>query len=108
MYADYALAQQAFASPDLMRGRRYKETVKAYLHDDSVDPVPLQRLAARHPDNVDRVLRAATGRPALTWHEHGEQLLRQHKANWYAQSHLPRLIVLSDRLAAHIRAGVQG
>ncbi|HZM83439.1 MAG TPA: hypothetical protein VFC19_47600 [Candidatus Limnocylindrales bacterium] len=107
MYAEYALAQQAFADPDLLRHRRYKEVVKAYLHDDSVDPVPLRRLAARHPDNADRVLRAATGKPALTWQEHGEQLLRKHKADWYAGSHLPRLTVLSDRLAAHIRAGYQ-
>jgi hypothetical protein len=108
MYADYALAQQAFADPDLMRRRRYKEIVKVYLHDDSVDPVPLQRLAARHPDNADRVLRAATGKRTVTWHEHGEQLLRRHKAEWYASSDLPRLTVLSDRLAAHVRAGFPG
>ncbi|MEU8260742.1 hypothetical protein AB0C02_08980 [Micromonospora sp. NPDC048999] len=107
MYADYDLAQQAFADPDLMRRRRYKEVIKAYLHDDSVDPVPLQRLTARHPDNADRVLRAATGKPAFTWHEHGEQLLRKHKADWYDNSHLPRVTVFSDRLAAHIRAGHQ-
>ncbi|MEU5941465.1 hypothetical protein ABZ807_20290 [Micromonospora sp. NPDC047548] len=107
MYADYDLAQQAFADPDLMRRPRHKEIVKAYLHDDTVDPVPLQRLSARHPDNADRVLRAATGKPAFTWHEHGEQLLRKYKADWYASSHLPRLTVLSDRLAAHIRAGLR-
>lgn len=108
LYADYALARQAFADPDLMRRRRHKEIIQAYLHDDSVDPVPLQRLATRHPDNADRVLRAATGKPALTWHDHGEQLLRKHKADWYASSHLPKLTVLSDRLAAQVRAGHQG
>jgi len=107
MYADCALAQQAFADPDLMRRRRHKETIKAYLHDDSVDPVPLQRLAARHPDNADRVLRAATGKPAFAWHSHGEQLLHKLKPDWYANSHLPRLTILSDRLAAHVRAGQQ-
>ncbi len=105
MYADYHLAQQSFADPDLMRRRRHKEIVKAYLNDDSVDPVPLQRLAARHPDNADRVLRAATGKPALTWREHGEQILRKNKATWYEQSQLPSITVFSDRLAAHVRSG---
>lgn len=105
MYADYAIAEQAFADPDLIRRRRYKETIKAYLHDDGVDPVPLRRLAARYPHNVDRVLRSATGKPALTWHQHGEGLMREHKAKWYASNHLPWVTVLSDRLAAHVRAG---
>ena len=107
MYADYALAQQAFADPDLMRRRRHKETIKAYLDDDSVDPIPLQRLAARHPDNADRVLRAVTGKPAVSWQPHGEQLLRKNKADWYARSHLPALTVFSDRLATHVRASQQ-
>jgi hypothetical protein len=56
-YADYALACEAFADPDLVRKRRHRETIKAYLDDDAVDPVPLLRLAARHPDNASRVLR---------------------------------------------------
>lgn len=79
MYLDYALAQEAFADPDLMRRQRHKETGKAYFTDDSVDPVPLQRLAARHPDNASRVLRAALGKPGLSWEADGERLLRQFK-----------------------------
>jgi hypothetical protein len=104
MYADYALVQEAFADPELMRRKRHKQAVKEYIHDESVDPVPLQRLADRYPHNADRVLRAATGKPAIKWRDHGEELLRKHKADWYAISHLPRLTVLSDRLAAHLRA----
>jgi hypothetical protein len=107
MYADYHLAQQAFADPDLMPPPAQGDH-QNYLHDESVDPVPLQRLATRHPDNADRVLRSATGKPALTWHQHGEQLLRNYKAEWYTRSRLPSLTVFSDRLAAHIRAGYAG
>ncbi|WP_432976514.1 hypothetical protein [Dactylosporangium sp. CA-233914] len=103
MYADYALAQEAFDNPDLMRERRYKETIKSYLDDDSVDPIPLQRLAARHPGTVDRVFRAALGKPAFRWETDGERLLRERKSSWYARPPLPRVTVLSDRLAAVLR-----
>ncbi|WP_432829147.1 hypothetical protein [Dactylosporangium sp. CA-092794] len=100
MYADYALAQEAFDNPGLMRRRRYKETIKSYLDDDSVDPTPLQRLAARHPDTVNQVFRAALGKPAFRWETDGERLLREHKSSWYARPPFPRVTVLSDRLAA--------
>ncbi len=103
MYADYALAQAAFADPDLMRRRRYKEIIKAYLEEDSIDPVPLQRLAARHPDTVNRVIRAALGKPAFRWDSDGDQLLRQRKSSWYARPALPSVTVLSPRLAAALR-----
>src|SRR5690242_20194392 len=46
---------------DLMRRRRHKETVKAYLTDESVEPVPLRRLTDRYPDTASRVIRAALG-----------------------------------------------
>jgi hypothetical protein len=105
MYADYALAQEAFANPDLMRRRRYKETIKSYLDDDSVDPVPLQRLAARHPGTVDQVFRIALGKPAFRWETDGERLLRERKSSWFARPPLPRVTVLSDRLAAALRHG---
>lgn len=102
-YADYALACEAFAEPDLVRRRRYRETIRAYLDDDSVDPVPLLRLAARYPDNASRVLRLALGKPAFRWDTNGEALLRTKKAVWYTNEHLPHVAVIGDRLAEHLR-----
>jgi hypothetical protein len=103
MYADYALAQEAFDNPDLMRNPRHKETIKAYLDDDTVDPIPLQRLAARHPDTVNQVFRAALGKPAFRWDTDGERLLRERKHSWYERPPLPRVTVLSDRLSTALR-----
>jgi hypothetical protein len=94
--------QAAFADPDLMRRRRYKETVKSYFLDGSVDPVPLERLAGRHPDTVSRVIRAAFGKPALTWERDGEPLLRPYKSTWYERPVLPAVSVVSDRLAPFV------
>lgn len=102
-YADYALACDAFASPDLVCRRRYRETIRAYLDDDSVDPVPLLRLAARYPDNASRVLRLALGKPAFRWDTDGQALMRTKKATWYANEHFPHVAVLGDRLTQHLR-----
>ena len=102
VYVDYALAEAAFADPDLMRRRRYKETVKAYLTDESVDPVPLRRLTDRYPDTASRVIRAALGKPALSWERDGEQLLHRYKQAWLARPDLPRVSVINDRLRPYV------
>jgi hypothetical protein len=107
MYADYALACAAFADPDLLRRRRYKETVLAYFKDESVDPVPLRRLAARHPGTADIVLRRALGKPHLRWDPDGEAQLRVDKATWYEREHLPHVTVMGERLAAAIRSAAE-
>ncbi|MCP9947103.1 hypothetical protein LUX33_00580 [Actinomadura madurae] len=45
-YVDYAVAQQAFAAPDLVRRRIYREVVSAYLREEGISPVPIRRLVA--------------------------------------------------------------
>jgi hypothetical protein len=100
-YLDYALAEEAFAHPDLISSRRHTEIVAAYLTDDSVDPIPIQRLAARYPDNAGRVVRAALHKPGLRWEGDGEEVLRRFKAKWYERPILPRVTVVTDRLAAY-------
>jgi hypothetical protein len=83
VYVDYALAEAAFVDPDLMRRRRHKETVKAYLTDESVDPVPLRRLTARYPDAASRVIRGALGKPDLNWKRDGDKsCARTRRRGW--------------------------
>jgi hypothetical protein len=102
VYVDYALAEAAFADPDLIRRRRHKETVKAYLTDESVDPVPLRRLTARYPDTASRVIRGALGKPGLNWERDGEQLLRKYKKAWLARPTMPRVSIITDRLKPYV------
>lgn len=46
-YAEFGLVAEAFADPDLVRRRRWRGHLLAYLHDDSVEPMVLRRLAGR-------------------------------------------------------------
>lgn len=41
--------------------------------------------------------------PGLSWEHDGERLLRQFKPTWYERPVLPRVSVISDRLAATLR-----
>jgi hypothetical protein len=102
VYYDLHLVEQAFADPELTRKRQYRETLKDYLTEDGLSPVPLIRLAERDHATADRVFRRLTGKPRFVWSRDGEALLRAHKPEWYDRPSLPRLSVVGERLAAYV------
>jgi hypothetical protein len=99
--ADFGLVEQAFADPDLVRRRRYREQVLSYLHDDSVEPMVLRRLADRDPDKASEVFRRVLKRPRFEWVRDGEKLLRSAKSDYYARPRLPTVTPVGDRLSAY-------
>ena len=99
--AEYGLVADAFADPDLLRRRRYRETVLAYLHDDSVAPMVLRRLAGRDPDKASTVFRRLLKRPRFDWARDGEELLRSLKPDHFARPPLPTVTPVSERLSAY-------
>jgi hypothetical protein len=102
-YADFGLVEEAFANPDLVRRRRWREQVLSYLHDDSVEPMVLCRLAERNPDRADKVFRRVLKRPRFEWSRDGEDLMREAKADYYARPPRPRVSPVSERLATFAR-----
>jgi hypothetical protein len=104
VYFDLHLVEETFADPDLTRKRQYRETLEAYLTEDSLSPVPLIRMAERDHDTADRVFRRLLGMPRFSWTKDGETLLRKHKSAWYERPPLPCVTVLGDRLAPYAEA----
>jgi hypothetical protein len=100
-YAEFGLVEAAFADPDLVRRRRYRERALSYLHDDSVEPMVLRRLADRDPDKASLLFRRLLKRPRFDWARDGEELLRTAKADYFARVPRPRVSPLSERLAAY-------
>ncbi|NDU75081.1 hypothetical protein GWI34_20980 [Actinomadura sp. DSM 109109] len=99
-YIDYALARQAFAEPDLVRRRRYRDIVSAYLREEGISPVPIRRLAAEAGDDTSsRLFQKLLNKPGFSWKRDGEALLRKYKADWYAEPPLPRVTLTSPALA---------
>jgi hypothetical protein len=108
VYFDLHLVEEAFADPERTRKRLHRETLKGYLTDESLSPVPLIRMAERDHDAADRVFRRLLGKPRFSWSADGEALLRQHKPAWYTGPPRPRVTVLGERLAPYAGAGAHG
>jgi len=100
-YAEFGLVEHAFANPDLLRRSRWREHVLSYLHDDSVEPMVLRRLAERDPEKASVVFRRLLKRPRFEWSRDGEELMRETKPDYYARPPRPRVSPVSERLATY-------
>ncbi|WP_158550771.1 hypothetical protein [Geodermatophilus sp. TF02-6] len=101
--AEFGLVAEAYADPELVRRRRYREQVLSYLHDDSVAPMVLRRLADRDPDKASALFRRLLKRPRFDWARDGEELLRSVKPDHFARPPLPSVTPVGERLAAYAR-----
>ena len=101
LYADFGPIERAFADPSLLRHPDYRRRVRDYLGDDTVSPLLFVRMAARDPERTNEVFRKLLGRKHFDWTIDGEKLMRQRKSHYFEQPRLPRIVPLSDKLAAY-------
>ena len=97
-YNEYGMLRDLFGQPALAADKRYADVLRGYLQSESIAPLPLQRLAAAHPDTVDAVFRKILRRRDFTWTEHGEALMRRRKAWYYRREPRPGVSVIGARL----------
>ena len=97
-YPEYGMLRDLFGDPALAADKRYAEVLRGYLGSDTIEPLPLRRLAAAHPDTVDAVFRRILRQKDFTWAEDGEALLRRRKAWYYAREPRPGVSVIGVRL----------
>lgn len=95
----YGAFRHAFEHPE----EASLELVEDYLVSDSIEPMAFERMVARFPAGVDRVLSALTGDPDFRWDRDGTALMRRHKPWWFAKPPLPTTFVVPERLATWIR-----
>lgn len=98
LYADYGLLQELFADPALATSKRHMDVLRAYLREETISPLPFRRLAMSFPDTIDTVFRKLLRKPAFTWNEHGETLLRRRKPRYYGHEPRPSISVIGTRL----------
>jgi hypothetical protein len=101
-YAEFGLVEAVFADPALLRRRLYKQRLLDYLDDDSVSPLPFRRLANRDPDRASVPFQKLLRRPGFDWRTDGENLLREHKAEFYDRPPRPSITPISERLARYV------
>ena len=97
-YNDYGMLRELFDDPALAADKRYSDVLRGYLEADSVGPLPIRRVVAAHPETADAVFRKVLRKPAFTWAEHGEALLRRRKAWYYEHEPRPGVLVIGARL----------
>ncbi|MDT5358823.1 MAG: hypothetical protein QOC69_585 [Mycobacterium sp.] len=100
LYAEFGMIEQAFADPSLLRRPEYRRRVRDYLDDDTVSPVLFERIAARDPERTNQVFRKLLGHNHFNWAIGGDKLMRQRKPDHFDRPRLPRIVPLSDKLAA--------
>jgi hypothetical protein len=97
-YPEYGMLRDLFGDPALAADKRYADALRGYLRSETIAPLPLQRLAAAHPDTVDAVFRKILRQRDFTWAEHGEALMRRRKAWYYQHKPRPGVSVVGARL----------
>jgi hypothetical protein len=97
------MLQAMFADPSLAADPVHANVLRAYLREDSIPPLPLRRMAAAFPGNVDAVFRRVLGNRAFTWSQNGVGLLKKRKPGYYDAEPTPCVAVLSDRVMALAR-----
>jgi hypothetical protein len=100
---EYGMLREMFADPALAADPQHANVLRAYLREDSIPPLPLRRMAAAFPGNVDAVFRRVLGNRAFSWSQNGTGLLRKRKPGYYAADPAPGVAVLSDRVLALAR-----
>ncbi|MET8408593.1 hypothetical protein ABZV34_10900 [Streptomyces sp. NPDC005195] len=101
-YADYGMLRELFANPALEGRRQHQDLLRTYLREESIAPLPIRRLTAAYPETADVVFRKLLRKPAFTWTEHGEALLRRRKPWFYANEPRPGVSVIGDHLSAFL------
>jgi hypothetical protein len=100
---EYGLLRALFADPSLAADPLHANVLRAYLREDTIPPLPLRRMAAAFPGNVDAVFQRVLGNRAFTWRQNGTGLLKKRKPGYYATDRTPGVAVLSDRVMALAR-----
>lgn len=100
---EYGMLRAMFADPSLAADPLHANVLRAYLREDMIPPLPLRRVAAAFPDNVDAVFRRVLGNRNFTWTQNGIGLLKKRKPGYYDAEPTPGVAVLSDRVMALAR-----
>jgi hypothetical protein len=100
---EYGMLRAMFADPSLAADPLHANVLRAYLREDTIPPLPLRRMAAAFPGNVDAVFRRVLGNRAFTWNQNGIGLLKKRKPGYYDAEPAPGVAVLSDRVMALAR-----
>lgn len=98
-FADFAAVREPFTAPAEQLTPAMLTRLRSYLDDETVPPFLFRRLAAQHPDSVDRVFAALLRKKGFRWDRDGEALLARKKPAFIGHEPAPSITVTGTRLA---------
>lgn len=82
-FGDFQLARGAFVDPPRTPDPLCLDTLRSYLHDETIPPWVIEELRADFPDVADITIAQALGTPDFQWQTDGTRLMRKHKPTFY-------------------------
>ena len=87
---EYGMLRALFADPALAADPLHANVLRAYLREDTIPPLPLRRMAAAFPGNVDAVFRRVLGNRTFTWQPERDRPAQEAQARLLRGGAAPR------------------
>lgn len=97
-FNDFAAAVEPFTVPAEQLTPARLTALRGYLAAESIPPFLFRRLAAEHPDSVDRVFAKLLGKKDFRWDRDGEAMLARKKPTFRHHEPTPSITVMPTRL----------
>jgi hypothetical protein len=89
---EYDTFRHIFAEPDFQQIPGWRELIYNYLKEESVPPLPFERMVERYPEGARRVFKAALRRRRFNLKRDFPKLMRRYKRSWLEKEPVPTVI----------------
>ena len=98
VFYDLGDVKAAFEDPTLAEDESMALLLEEYFTEPDLSPLPLLRFGNANSGNATRLVRHVMQESDFEWNRDAEKLLREYKADYMDQVHLPSVIPVSERL----------
>ena len=82
MLPEYGTFRRIFTEVDFQAIPGYRQLIYNYLKEDTIPPIPFQRMVERHPEQAQRVFQAVLTKRKFSLKQDFPKLMRRYKGNW--------------------------
>jgi len=89
----YGTFRRIFTEKDFESIPGYRQLIYDYLKEDTIPPLPFQRMMERHPEQAQRVFQAALTKRKFKLKRDFPKLMRRYKRKWLEQEPKPWITI---------------
>ncbi|MFQ6057478.1 MAG: hypothetical protein ACE5MB_01185 [Anaerolineae bacterium] len=93
MLPEYGTFRRIFIEEDFQSIPGYRQLIYNYLKEDSIPPLPFQRMVERHPEQAKRVFQAVLRRRKFSLKRDFPRLMRRYKRKWLERGPKPWITI---------------